>query len=150
VIGSSTYAYATPASNAAVTTTAIPFVFTIAGDVFTANAQGLAIAGTEIFRGSAAVTISGTPISLGTSDLVVGTSTVPLASVSGLGTARTGSSGLGGLTTVASATPGPKGSGTGIGGGGSSGAVAVRQGCGMGLGRVGMWVFLVGVMMLMI
>lgn len=85
---SSTYAFAVPASNAAVTTTgdaAMPSVFTIDGGTFTASGKGLAIDGTAVFQGSSAVTISGTPISLGPTGLMIGTSTVPLASVTGLG-----------------------------------------------------------------
>lgn len=119
VVGSSTYAYAAPASNPAVTTTsnaAIPSVFTADGNTFTAYGKGLAIDGTQVLQGSSAVFVSGTPISLGTTGLVIGTSTVPLASVTGLGPALSG--GLGSPTPTASA---------GSGANGSSGAASVRD-----------------------
>lgn len=69
-----------------------PPVFTIAGEIFTAYPKGLAIDGTEVFQGSSAITISGTAISLGHSDLVIGSSTIDIASFTGLGLAL--SSGL--------------------------------------------------------
>ena len=56
-------------------------VFVVDGQTLTANANGYSINGEEITFGSAA-TISGVPISLGTTGaIVIGTDTVPLASV---------------------------------------------------------------------
>ncbi|KAF6236890.1 hypothetical protein HO173_005181 [Letharia columbiana] len=120
VVDASTFPFATPTPTAAVTTTnqasappppfaisghsiipASPSTFTIAGETFTAYPGGLAIDGTEVFQGSTAITVSGTAISLGSSDLVVGTSTVPFASVTGLGPALAS-----GLDTVAGASGG--------------------------------------------
>ncbi|CAD6594120.1 MAG: hypothetical protein ASARMPREDX12_008151, partial [Alectoria sarmentosa] len=77
---------------------ASPFTFTIAGDTLTAYPSGLAIDGTEVFEGNTAITVSGTPISLGSSDIVIGTRTIPIASVTGLGPALSS-----GLSTTASA-----------------------------------------------
>ncbi|CAD6584029.1 MAG: hypothetical protein ASARMPRED_001582 [Alectoria sarmentosa] len=77
---------------------ASPFTFTVAGDTFTAYPSGLAIDGTEVFEGSTAITVSGTPISLGSSDIVIGTRTIPIASITGLGPALSS-----GLSTTASA-----------------------------------------------
>ena len=112
VISSSIYPFATPSPTTAVTTTnttnspifslattssqliipASPSTFIIASQTFTAYPSGLAIDGTEVFQGSTAITVSGTTISLGRSDIVIGTSTVPFASITGLGAAL--SSGL--------------------------------------------------------
>ena len=108
VSGSSAYSSATPSPTAVVTTSnrtiaptsmssqlilpASPSTFTIASQTFTAYPSGLAIAGTEVFQGSTAITVSGTTISLGRSDIVIGTSIVPFASITGLGAAL--SSGL--------------------------------------------------------
>lgn len=52
------------------------------------NPNVVAIAGTIIQPGQTAITLSGTPVSLGTSELVIGSSTIPLSStvpVDGLG-----------------------------------------------------------------
>ncbi|KAM0803801.1 hypothetical protein BDR22DRAFT_697890 [Usnea florida] len=126
VIGSSTFPPTTPSPTTAITTNnttiaptsvfatmssqfiipASPSTFIIASQTFTAYPSGLAIAGTEVFQGSTAITVSGTAISLGRSDIVIGTSTVPFASITGLGAAL--SSGL--VPTVTNA-PGV-GSGT--------------------------------------
>ena len=55
-------------------------VFTVAGQVFTANPAAFAIDGTTISAGGPGVTISGTPISLEASGVLdVGDSTVTLA-----------------------------------------------------------------------
>ncbi|KAL9073099.1 MAG: hypothetical protein Q9161_003153 [Pseudevernia consocians] len=122
IIGSSTFAFATPAPNTAETTItsatlaptssftiisvqpiipASPPTFIIAGETFTAYPSGLAISGTEVFQGSTAITLSGTAISLGSSDIVIGASTIPFASVTGLGAALSS-----GLVTGASASGG--------------------------------------------
>ena len=98
VVGSSTYAYATPASNIATATNgaiagqpaASPSIFSIDGMTFTAYPSGLVVGGAEVFQGSGSITVEGTPISLGSSDLVIGSSTIPIASVSGLGPAISG------------------------------------------------------------
>ena len=92
VVGISTFAYATPASNTLTSVTngpisgqgASPSVFDIDGETFTAEASGLLIAGTDVSIGGSAVTINGTVISLASDSLIVGASTIPLASVSGL------------------------------------------------------------------
>ena len=95
VVGSSTYAFPTPASDTltAVTNGPIagsPGVFTIDGETFTAAAtSALVIGSTSLSEGGPPVTINGTIISLGTSALTVGASTIPLASVSGLTSALT-------------------------------------------------------------
>lgn len=92
VVGSSTFAYATPASNALTSVTngplsgqgAKPTVFAIDGETFTAEPSGLLIDGTNLSLGGSAITLNGTVISLASDSLVVGASTIPLASVSGL------------------------------------------------------------------
>ena len=80
---------------------ASPSVFVIASQTFTAYPSGLAIADTEVFQGSTAITVSGTTISLGRSDIVIGTSTVPFASITGLGAALSS-----GLVPIVSSAPG--------------------------------------------
>jgi len=76
-----------PSSSLSIGTSTVPgpSIFTIVGETFTAYPKGLAIDGTEVFQGNSAITISGNLISLGTSDLVIGMSTINLASVTGLG-----------------------------------------------------------------
>lgn len=52
---------------------AMPSVFTLGGQLFTAYPSGLSVGGTTIIPGGGGITISGTPISLGPSgDLIVG------------------------------------------------------------------------------
>ncbi|KAL8993547.1 MAG: hypothetical protein Q9169_006267 [Polycauliona sp. 2 TL-2023] len=57
-------------------------VFTIGDQTFTANPTGFSIASTSILPLGHAVTVSGTVISLGSAGLVIGSTTVPLASAS--------------------------------------------------------------------
>lgn len=54
-------------------------VFTVAGQIFTANANGFIVGGYTILQGGSAITLSGTVVSLGPSGLQVGSSTTPLA-----------------------------------------------------------------------
>ena len=87
VVGSSTYAFATPASNPAAssTTQEIPITtaLVVAGQSFTANPSAFVVNGTTISAGGPGVTLSGTPVSLDPSgNLAVGTSTVALESTS--------------------------------------------------------------------
>ena len=87
VVGSSTYAFATPASNPAAssTTEEIPITtaLVVAGQSFTANPSAFLINRTTISAGGPGVTLSGTPVSLDKSgNLAVGTSTVALESTS--------------------------------------------------------------------
>ena len=85
VVGSSTYAFATPAvaaPNAAAATQRFPLttVLSAAGQTFTANPLGFSIAGTTIAPGSPGITIAGTRISLGASGILdIGSSTVNLS-----------------------------------------------------------------------
>ncbi|KAL9039710.1 MAG: hypothetical protein Q9214_004769 [Letrouitia sp. 1 TL-2023] len=51
----------------------------VAGQVFTPNPTGFPIADTALSQGGPGVTLSGTPVSLGPSGLVVGKTTLPLA-----------------------------------------------------------------------
>ena len=129
VVGSSTFALPTPAPYAVATTTswaftptpafavsgqsvvpASPTTFVIEGQTFTAYPSGLAIDGTEVFQGSTAITLSGTAISLGSSEIVIGASTIPFASVTGLGAAL--SSGLPTVGSTSSVGFGPTLTGT--------------------------------------
>ena len=59
---------------------AIPSVFTVAGQTFTAAPTGFAIGSQTLTPGGSAITLSGTVISLGPSGLQIGTSTIPLPS----------------------------------------------------------------------
>jgi len=70
VFGTQTYALTTP-SRDILTPGA---VITAAGQTFTPNPTGFAVAGTTLREGGPAITISGTPIYLGPSGLVIGTS----------------------------------------------------------------------------
>lgn len=88
VVGSSTYAFATPAAapppppSAAATTQQFPIttVLSAAGQTFTANPSGFNIAGTTLSPGSPGITIAGTRISLGASGILdIGSSTVNLS-----------------------------------------------------------------------
>ena len=84
VVGSSTYAFATPAAapNAAAATQQFPLttVLSAAGQAFTTNPLGFSIAGTTIAPGSPGITIAGTRISLGASGILdIGSSTVNLS-----------------------------------------------------------------------
>ncbi len=64
--------------------TAIPSVYTVGGQAFTANANGFSIAGTSLTPGASAITISGTVVSLetggtldmGTSKILLGQSSI--------------------------------------------------------------------------
>lgn len=85
VVDSSTYAFATPAPNAAATTQEVPITtaLDVAGQTFTANPSAFPIDGTTISAGGPGVTVSETPVSLDSGgNLVVGTNTVPLESTS--------------------------------------------------------------------
>ena len=87
VVGSSTYAFATPAPepatpSAAATTQQFPLttVLSAAGQTFTANPSGFSIASTTLSPGSPAILIAGTSISLGTSGVLnIGSSTINLS-----------------------------------------------------------------------
>ncbi len=87
VVGSSTYAFATPAAAAAAPSAAattqklsITTVLSAAGQTFTANPSGFSIAGTTLSPGSPGITISGTRISLGASGILdIGSSTINLS-----------------------------------------------------------------------
>ncbi|KAK4691660.1 hypothetical protein P7C71_g5384, partial [Lecanoromycetidae sp. Uapishka_2] len=54
-------------------------VFTVAGQIFTANPTGFVVSGYTVLQGGSAITLSGTVVSLGPSGLQVGSSTTPLA-----------------------------------------------------------------------
>ena len=57
-----------------------PDVFTVGGQVFTANPTGFAIGGTTLSPGGSGITVAGTPISLGPSNsLYIGPSAISLA-----------------------------------------------------------------------
>ena len=91
VVGSFTYAYATPAHapNASATTQEVPITtaLNVAGQTFIANPSDFGIAETAISAGGPGMTISGTPVVLESGgNLVIGSSTVPLESTS-IGTA---------------------------------------------------------------
>ena len=58
---------------------ALPSVFTVGGETFTANPTGFSVDGTTLSAGGPGITINSTPISLNPSgSLLIGTSTVPL------------------------------------------------------------------------
>lgn len=65
-----------------------------------------------MFQGSSAITLSGTAISLDSSDIVIGASTIPFASVTRLGAAL--SSGLATLPTGSGSGSGPTATSTGV------------------------------------
>ena len=87
VVGSSTYAFATPAAaatepSAAATTQQFPIttVLSAGGHTFTANPSGFSIAGTTLSPGSPGITVAGTRISLGASGILdIGSSTTNLS-----------------------------------------------------------------------
>ena len=120
VVNSSTFAYATPASN---TLTPVsngplsgqgpnPTVFTIDGETFTAEASGMSIDSTDVSIGGLPITLNGTVISLASDSIVVGASTIPFANVSGL-TSAIDSASAAAMQTAASASTllGPTGAG---------------------------------------
>lgn len=55
-----------------------PLTFTLAGQTYTANPSGFEVGGIMLLPGSSPIHISGTPVSLGSSQLLIGTSAIPL------------------------------------------------------------------------
>jgi len=91
IVGSSTYAFATPAPNAATTTQEVPITtaLEVAGQSFTSNASAFSSNRTTISAGGPGVNVSGRLVSSDSGgNLVLGTSTVPLEST-GIGAATT-------------------------------------------------------------
>ena len=76
IIGSSTV----PVAPIATADSEVSSLFTVGGQIMTANPTAVSVDGTTITPGGSAVTVAGTPISLGTSGgLVIGTSTISLS-----------------------------------------------------------------------
>ena len=110
VVGSSTYAFATPvyqpvAPSTTTQTVPITTALHVAGHSFTANPSQFSINGTTISAGGPGVTLNGTPVSLDRSgNLAVGTSTVALESTS-LGAATTSVVAFEGLAALSQRPP---------------------------------------------
>ena len=130
VVNGSTIALAMPTPTG-------PEVLTIAGETMTAGPGDLFFDGSTLVAGGAAATIGGTRVSLDSSEVVVGTSTVPLPQRTGLGGVILSGFGNIGVAPTVVATGGAGGNGTGVTEFIGGGARARRRVEGWGWGVVG-------------